>query len=174
VLRIPEEMLTGLQSILTGEGPLRLAWLIFVVAVTPAFCEEIVFRGVLLQGFLRKMPAHLAILASSFVFGVFHLSFETAIRLLPSMFLGALLAIVVTRTRSIFPSMLMHFVNNAMAVLLVSVPTLQRFVLADSGNPKWILLPLGAVLLTAGFLLLPSIKGPDSPTSESDSPEQTD
>jgi sodium transport system permease protein len=153
-LEVPEELLTGLQNILTGDNPFRIAWLLLLVAVTPALCEEVVFRGILLNGFLRKMSGPAAILASSFVFGVFHLSFESAIRLLPTMFLGALLALVVVRTGSILPAVMMHFVNNATAVVLVSTPSLQRLLLSEDGGPNWLLLPPAALCLLMGVYLL--------------------
>jgi sodium transport system permease protein len=152
---LPEEMLAGLQVLLTADDAGRVAWLLFLVALTPALCEEIVFRGILLQGFLRRTSMHLAIFASSAVFGLFHLSFETVIRLLPTMFLGLLLAIVAARTASIFPSMLMHFVNNATAVLLISRPELQRYLLLENGSPNWAIVAFGLVLLLTGFRLLP-------------------
>jgi sodium transport system permease protein len=154
-LPLPEEFLATMQGMLTADDAGRVAWLLLLVAFTPAICEELVFRGVLLQSFLRRVPTHVAILGSSFIFGVFHLSFETAIRLLPSMFLGALLAIVVARTGSILPSILMHFANNATAVLLISMPDLQRYVAGPGGGPNWVLVAGGAVVLAVGIRLLP-------------------
>ena len=156
-IELPEAFLTGMQGLLTADSPARIVWLLFLVALTPAICEEIVFRGVLLQGYLPKMSTRGAILASSFIFGLFHLSFETAIRLLPTMFLGVLLALVVMRTGSIFTSMLMHFVNNATAVVLISAPELQRFVMSSSGTgPNWVVVFGGAVLLWLGIRMLPA------------------
>src|SRR5690606_33045819 len=145
----------GLQGLLTAESGGRMFWLIFLVAFTPAICEEIVFRGVLLQGFLRKSSPYLAIIGSAAVFGLFHLSFETVIRLLPTMFLGLLLALVAARTASILPTMLMHFVNNAIAVVLVSTPQVQPYLLLDTGAPNWAIVAVGVVLLIAGLRLLP-------------------
>jgi len=154
-LELPEEMLAALQGVLTADDLGRVMWLLLLVAITPAICEEIVFRGVLLQGLLRNAPTHVAILASSFVFGVFHLSFESAIRLLPTMFLGALLALVVARTGSILPAMLMHFLNNATAVLLISRPELQPYLVGASGGPNWIVVAGGLVMLFVGLRILP-------------------
>ncbi|MEM7357355.1 MAG: CPBP family intramembrane glutamic endopeptidase, partial [Acidobacteriota bacterium] len=48
------------------------------------------------------------------VFGLFHISL---IRLLPTAALGVLLAAVTLLTGSIFPAMLWHALNNAMAIL---------------------------------------------------------
>jgi sodium transport system permease protein len=159
-LELPEELTASLQGILTANGPARTAWLLLVVALTPAICEELLFRGVLLRGFLRGHSAGFAIFVSSAVFGVFHLSFETVIRLLPAMFLGSLVGLVAWRTRSIFPSMMMHFLNNAMAVLLVSTPALQRLITVESGGPSPVILMVGLVLLLLGVRELRALPTP--------------
>jgi sodium transport system permease protein len=155
VLPMPEELVASLQGLLTANGTERVLWLLLVVAITPALCEEIVFRGVLFQSLLAKLSPAVAITVSALVFGLFHLSFETAIRLLPTMFLGALLALVVHRTRSILPAMAMHMVNNGVAVILVSWPAAQALVLREDGVPSLALVVVGAVLLAVGIRILP-------------------
>ena len=50
VLPIPWELHEDLQDLVTAETTSRLLWLLLILAVTPAICEEIVFRGVLLGG----------------------------------------------------------------------------------------------------------------------------
>ena len=54
----------------------------------------------------------MAVLGSAIAFGVFHVSF---FRLLPTAFLGVLLALATLWSGSIFPSMLWHAVNNGLA-----------------------------------------------------------
>ncbi len=169
-LRLPEELTAALQGILTADGPARIAWLLLVVAVTPAICEEVLFRGVLLRGLLRRYSDPFAIFVSSAIFGVFHLSFETVIRLFPAMFLGALVGLVAIRTRSILPSMMMHFLNNGTAVLLVSTPALQRVITGDTGGPNPAILLLGLLLLFLGLRTLRTITPPDEPRSPRPAP----
>jgi hypothetical protein len=62
---------------------------------------------------------------------------------------------VVWRTRSIFPSMLMHFVNNGFAVVVVSRPEVRHALLSDAGEPNWWLVALAPLALAAGVWLLP-------------------
>ncbi|HEX7243651.1 MAG TPA: ABC transporter permease subunit/CPBP intramembrane protease, partial [Longimicrobiaceae bacterium] len=50
---LPPELLGVLERLLTAGGPGRMIWLLLLVALTPAVCEELVFRGVLLQGLGR-------------------------------------------------------------------------------------------------------------------------
>src|SRR5690606_34421566 len=97
--------------------------------------------------------------------GIFHLSFETVIRLFPTMFLGALVALVATRTMSILPSMMMHLVNNGTALLLVSRPELQGFLVTANGGPNPVVIAVGVVLLGVGVRMLPS--APPSPAGAS-------
>lgn len=158
-LPIPWEMLEGLEDLVTADTPGRLAWLLLLLAVTPAICEEIVFRGVLLGG-TRTLTPWRFVLLNGVVFGAFHLSFETAIRFLPTAWLGIVLAWTVWRTRSLWTGVLMHVVNNGAIVILASTPAL-RAVLADpEAPPPFWLAPLAVAALWAGWRLIDSLPHP--------------
>ena len=153
VLPIPYELLEGLEELVTAQSWGRFFWLILILAITPAICEEIVFRGVLLGG-TRTLDPWRVITLNGLVFGAFHLSFETVIRFLPTALLGALIAWAVYRTGSLLLGMVMHFLNNATIVVLTSWPV-TREVLSDpeAVPPLW-LVPVGALALVLGMLLL--------------------
>jgi hypothetical protein len=51
--------------------------------------------------------------------------------------------------------MLMHFVNNGMAVVIVSLPALRKVVFSDAGEPSWLLVAIAPLALAAGAWLLP-------------------
>ncbi|HEX5872021.1 MAG TPA: ABC transporter permease subunit/CPBP intramembrane protease [Longimicrobium sp.] len=155
------ESLVPLQEMLTAADGRRALWLFFIAALTPAVCEELVFRGVLLQSLGREMRGWKAVALSAAVFGGFHLSFETALRFLPTAFIGVLMGWVVWHSRSLFASMLMHFVNNAFVVALLWQPGLQRLAFRD-GELSWPTVLAGAVLLAAGLRLLPRRPGPST------------
>jgi sodium transport system permease protein len=155
VFPIPEDLFAALEKLLTAGDARRMMWLVLLVAVTPAVCEELVFRGVLLQGLGREMPMWRAVGLTALVFGAFHLSFETVIRFLPTAWIGLLIGYVVWHTRSLFAGMLMHFVNNGTAVLLVSTPALRARVVTPEGEPSWLLVALAPLLMAAGVWLLP-------------------
>ena len=145
VLPVPPDLVESLDRLVTANSPGRLAWLVFLLAVTPAVCEEIVFRGVLLGG-TRSLTPFRAIVLNGVVFGLFHVSFETVVRFLPTAYLGIVIAYAVQRTGSLFVGMLMHFMNNATIVLVASIP-IAREIIADPEAPP----PAGLVLL-AGML----------------------
>ncbi|MDD4815575.1 MAG: CPBP family intramembrane metalloprotease [Clostridia bacterium] len=87
---------------------------IILLAGVPAIIEEFVFRGVIFQG-LRKYGNWVAILGSSALFALVHLSAEQFI--FPFLF-GIIMAYIVLKTGSIFASMIIHFVANTLTVLL--------------------------------------------------------
>ncbi|HEX8362280.1 MAG TPA: ABC transporter permease subunit/CPBP intramembrane protease [Longimicrobium sp.] len=148
------EALGGLEKLVTATDARRALWLLVLVAATPAVCEELVFRGVLLQSLGRELTAARAVAVSALVFGAFHVSNETAIRFLPTAWIGVLMGYVVWRSRSVFASMLMHFVNNGAVVLLLWQPEVRRFALAGD-RPATLPLVLAPFVLGLGLWLLP-------------------
>jgi sodium transport system permease protein len=155
VLEIPVDFLEALQRLVQAGDARRLFWLLLVLALTPAVCEELVFRGVLLGSFTRRFGMAGSIAGSALVFAAFHLSTETLIRFLPTAWLGLLLGFVVWHTRSIWPAMLMHFVNNGVVIVLVSLPFLHERVATAGGQPALLPVLAAPLLLLVGLRLLP-------------------
>jgi membrane protease YdiL (CAAX protease family) len=87
---------------------------LLVGAILPAVCEELAFRGYLL-GRLGPLGGRTAILLTGLLFGATHM---TMILLLPLALLGMIFATAVHRSGSILPGMIMHFLNNAVALIL--------------------------------------------------------
>jgi len=98
----------------TGVGGLMV--MLVIVAVLPGFCEEVTHRGMLIHGFAGKIGIMKAILVSSVLFGLMHLNIVQAIY---AMILGYLMALVVMATKNIWPAVIEHFMNNALAVYLM-------------------------------------------------------
>ncbi len=156
VIPIPWELLEGLDELLTAERAPRLIWLLVIFAVTPALCEEFVFRGVFLSGTRGGGSAIRVALLNGLVFGVFHVSFESVFRFLPTAWLGAVLAWAVLSTSSIWVGAFMHFLNNGAVVLIASVPALRAWFEAGGEAPPWLLLPPAVVSMALGIRLLRS------------------
>jgi membrane protease YdiL (CAAX protease family) len=89
--------------------------MIFVIAVTPGICEEILNRGIFLKAY-EKRGTYKAIVISGVFFGLFHFDMQN---LLGPIFLGILFAYYVIRTNSIYSSMLAHCLNNAYSVIIM-------------------------------------------------------
>lgn len=92
---------------------------LLVIAVAPAVCEEMLFRGVILHSLQARYRVPSAIAVTAILFGLYHMS---VIKFIPTGLLGLLLCIVVWKTGSIYPAMLMHFINNAFSVIISCYP----------------------------------------------------
>lgn len=95
---------------------------ILMFAVLPAVCEEIFFRGYVL-GATSSYSKPVIIIFNGFLFSLAHLSMY---RIIDTFVLGMVFAYVALKTKSIWPSMIMHFVNNGSRVALL-------FLLYNSG-----------------------------------------
>lgn len=93
-------------------------WLLIVnlvmTAVLPAICEETAHRGLLLNG-LSGLGQKKAVILSSLLFGLLHLNIE---QVFYATLIGLLVAYLTCITGSIFPAMIVHFMNNAMSVFM--------------------------------------------------------
>lgn len=86
-----------------------LAVNLLLMAILPAFAEELFFRGTLL-----RWRSHVAVWTVAILFSAVHMQFYGFI---PRMLLGAMLGYAFVWTRNLWVPMLMHATNNAMAVL---------------------------------------------------------
>ena len=91
---------------------------VIVIALLPAICEELFFRGALQRVMihLTKNPL-MGIIISAFLFSALHLQFAG---FLPRMFLGIVLGILYWYSGSLWTCILAHFVFNGTQVLMVS------------------------------------------------------
>lgn len=81
---------------------------IFISAVLPAFCEEFLFRGHVARGFSGKGYLF-GVLASSALFAVMH---GSPIQLVYQFFMGAVCSLLFIFTRSLWTSVIAHFISN--------------------------------------------------------------
>lgn len=93
-------------------------WLLFVelffTAVLPGICEEVAHRGMLLSTY-KQMGAKKAIVLSGLLFGLMHLNIE---QFFYASIIGFFFAFVTLGTDSIYPTMIMHFTNNAISTFM--------------------------------------------------------
>ena len=101
---------------------------ILLMALLPAVAEELTFRGMLQRLFspqrhtsndlATQSSPHVAIWCTAILFSAIHMQFYGFV---PRMLMGALFGYMLVWTGSIWMPMLMHFTNNAMAVILYFV-----------------------------------------------------
>lgn len=106
-----ENVVTVFDKIMSG----NIGAVLFVIALAPAVCEEMLFRGMILQSMKAKYRIPTAIGITALLFGVYHMSL---VKLIPTALLGLVLCYMACRADSIYPAMLMHFLNNAYSVLI--------------------------------------------------------
>lgn len=84
--------------------------LIGIMALTPAICEEVVMRGVVLSEYKYKSTFKAAVM-NGLIFGLMHLSGQ---QFLYAAILGFVFAYIVRTTGSLFSTMIVHFVFNGL------------------------------------------------------------
>ena len=120
------------------------------VAVMPAMFEEFSHRGMLLSGF-SKISSMKAVVLSGLLFGLMHLNIN---QFFYAFVVGMLLATVALITRSIWPSVIIHFINNGFSAAMVLLfpdmdmeTTMYEIIVQKSGVISYILLYLISVAL---------------------------
>lgn len=108
------------RDVLTGilRGPLtrsEIAWILVLVCIIVPIGEEIFFRGFLYTA-LRRWGVTLASALSAIFFGAVH---QQIVHFLPIFLLGVVLALLFERMRSLIPGMIVHGLNNLVAILSV-------------------------------------------------------
>lgn len=93
----------------------NIAFHLIVLALTPAFCEELLFRGYVQRQAERGLGIVGGIFFSGIIFALYHMRFS---QVLPLAALGVFMAYLVWRTGSIWPAIAVHFANNAVAVVM--------------------------------------------------------
>jgi sodium transport system permease protein len=107
--------LEGLQAMFT-KPPLWQA--LAVIALTPAICEELAFRGFILSGFRHFGRKWRAILFSAVFFGLAHGLLQQS---LIAFVVGTVIGYIAVQTGSIWPCMAFHLVNNSIGVFISRV-----------------------------------------------------
>lgn len=100
------------EGLSAGDGELPFAGVLLSMVIIPAVCEELLFRGVILAEY-RSLGQGNAILISAICFAMLHFSVTNFPVYL---FVGILLGVITTASRSVIPAMLVHLLNNALSV----------------------------------------------------------
>jgi len=166
-MEVPVELIEALDAALRPSSAVELVGILLAVALTPAICEELLFRGVLLQSW-RRWPAGLAIGVNALAFGVIHYVPGTAFRVLPAAVSGAFIGWAVWRTRSLWVGVWMHLLNNGFLLLAATaLPALEESSAGGSAAveagqaPHPLAVGVFILLIVAGHRLLGAV--PTSP-----------
>jgi len=149
LLHIPESLLQANAELFTARSRPELAALLFVVALTPAICEETFFRGFAQRTFERTVGVK-SVVIMGITFGLFHMQ---PLGLFTLSVLGVVLGYFYYQSGSLLPSMAAHFTNNALVILLnFRSPGPERFMHAVGHlSVPWMLITLA---FSAGTMYL--------------------
>jgi sodium transport system permease protein len=142
-------------------GDVSPGWYFLVLALVPAVCEELAFRGFLLSGLRQRFRPGTAVLLSSFLFALYQMN---VFQFVPNFVFGAILALLVVRCGSLWPALVFHLVYNALLLGPVLLPGWFRGLpYVGDGPPdhplRRLLLAAGCTALAAGVLGAVSLLG---------------
>jgi hypothetical protein len=122
---------------------------LLVIAVTPAICEEFIFRGAIQRTIFRiKTNPHVAIWISAAIFSTIHFQF---FGFFPRLFLGAAFGYIYFWTGSIWYAVFAHFLNNAYAVCVAYYLQLRNQSYSDTDDMN---LPFYGYIISLGLTLV--------------------
>jgi membrane protease YdiL (CAAX protease family) len=110
-----QQVLEVQRLFLSDLSPSGVAQSLFLIAMVPALMEELYFRGAL-QRIMGQFITNgwITIILGGLVFSLIHFQFEG---FLSRWMLGSMLGWVAWKTGKIWPSVLLHFMNNALSIL---------------------------------------------------------
>jgi len=91
--------------------------LYLLVAIQP-FCEEFFFRGFLFEKLQKTAGIPLAVIVTSVLFGISHLSYTYAYAAVIAVFLGVLFSLVVIKTKNLYSAIFAHTLINIVSLTL--------------------------------------------------------
>jgi membrane protease YdiL (CAAX protease family) len=159
ILPAPKELVDKLRRAIAPTTDDRgLVATLLLMAVTPAVCEEALFRGPILRGLRARLSPVAAAIMTGAMFGLYH---GDVWRFLPTAMLGVALSALALTTGSIVPSMLAHFVNNACLVLLARAGRDEVATTLSVGARLGLIAGAGLVLAAGFYLARPRREAPN-------------
>ncbi|GAA3679513.1 type II CAAX endopeptidase family protein [Streptomyces iranensis] len=95
-------------------GPLALILQLLFIAVLTPIGEEFAFRGVISTA-LNRYGAWVSVIGSTVIFALAH---GINLAMIPALVVGTINGILLVRTKSVWPGVIVHAVNNGLATLL--------------------------------------------------------
>jgi len=143
------EVSGSLQDVFTSL-PMGIAF--FIIAGSPAICEEALVRGFILASFESLQKKWLIVLIVGILFGILHLDYY---RFLPTAILGMVLSYIMVETKNILLPALFHFINNGFSTIVSFLTAGQTEVTAASVKVPLVSIGAFFILCAASpFLLL--------------------
>ena len=140
ILPIPKELIGDLSSGMNSLTSYPFWLAIIVNAILIPILEEVVFRGYLFSRLGKAMPAVVAAIISSVVFGLCHGGLVWAIW---AGVVGLIICVVRVKTGSIIPGMIFHIIMNTFGMIVSYFPVLEKL----NNTGMYVLTAVGGILL---------------------------
>lgn len=152
--KLEDDAALKMEAMLEMKTISALLFNLFLIALVPAICEELLFRG-FIQGKLALYfkNSHIAIWISAAVFSAIHMQF---FGFLPRLLLGGVFGYLLIYSGSIYLPIMAHFTNNALAVITYYIAENTDYITNEEINnteTEWYF-ALGSALLVIGILLV--------------------
>jgi uncharacterized protein len=124
------------------------------IVIAAPILEELIFRGIILDGFLKRYSPVKAIVLSSFLFGFVHLN--------PWQFVGAFtigifMGWVYYRTRNIALTIVIHLTHNLLSFVMAHMTEVTMENIDESMVEYYGLIPFILIEITGFAVLIPSL-----------------
>lgn len=156
-----------IPSIPTPDTPSSFAISFFIIAISPGICEEVFFRGLILNAYETTFNKKTGAIIAAVLFGIFHFNIQN---LFGPIIIGLTAAYIMHITNSLYAAIALHMTNNGLAVIsdyLTSIYSQEAMDTAAASaefnaNPMMLLLTLmmlGTVAFVGLFFARLLIKG---------------
>lgn len=142
-----------LKQLLGQKDGVSLGLNLFVMALLPAVCEEVFFRGFIQRSLAKKYAPWVAILITAVIFSFAHFQFYG---FFARIFLGAILGHLLYTTGSILPGIFAHFGFNTFMILAtyyIKDSTSDAFLDENQSFPPIFIIGSLATVLLFGYTL---------------------
>lgn len=149
----------ALEESLAFVGGNNIILSILVVGIVAPFAEELLFRGIIYNKLIKNISIRGTIIIQGILFGVYHMNLVQG---LYASLLGIVFGYVTFKTKSIWPAIIMHMVNNTVSV---TVP----YILGESFDSLFayiILLIIGFIISSIGIVLIRKYNSKEEESTE--------
>jgi len=116
---MPEIFKNAIEASMKIQSTSDFIIIVFSAVFLAAIVEEMLFRGFVQTSFENHFDITKAVMSTSLVFAVVHFNPWWSIQVL---IIGVLLGVMAWKSDSIIPPIIVHFVNNAIALVFANLP----------------------------------------------------
>ena len=146
-----ESMLEDYKSMFEG---IDMKYLLIGGVLIGPVCEEIIFRGIIQEGFIETYGGPTAVLYSALIFGVIHIM---PLQVVNAFLAGILLGWIYWKTRSLWIVMILHILNNYLAFRFSDFDTTSVRDWFGNDTLYWLSFPLAVLIMYGAYRLFDQI-----------------